>query len=247
MRALSESKDECAVACPVGVSYLPQHPAGIADGDHPGRDVTGDYASRSDDGVVPDGDIRQYDGAAANPYAVADADVARDESPGHTLGGVQSVVGVIKSHIRTDEHLVADMHVPAIEYHAAEIYVHFIPNRDVLSELAAEIRFYPDIPSHGLEKPPHNVKTLLRLIVFSPVVFAEEFFRLHPAVEQITVEIIVDFAGLHFFPICHRFIRFTLQLHSKQTMPPSLSEKDMLDYNLDSYAYQYDSADNFRL
>ena len=60
-------------------SVLSHDPAGISTGYGIGRDIPCDNASRSDHHIVPDGNARHENGAAPDPYIIADGNL--DERP----------------------------------------------------------------------------------------------------------------------------------------------------------------------
>lgn len=61
----------------------------------------------------------------------------------------------------------------------------------------------PYVRSHCQEQSPHDVVAFFHLVVVGADIGTEQPLRLHAAVEQVLVEIVVDFAGSHLFPFCH--------------------------------------------
>ena len=58
----------------VALGYFADHPAGIADGNAPRGDILCHNASRTDHGILPNGNTRHHDHASTQPTVATDAD-----------------------------------------------------------------------------------------------------------------------------------------------------------------------------
>ena len=110
--------------------------------------------------------------------------------------------GIESAHGRY-EHIVAETHLGAVEYHAAGVHEEILPDRDVVTVVAVERRHYREIPACTCEKLPEYLGAPGRIGGEKAVVGVQGVGTFRPLADQFGVVVgIIDEAFEHLLFFC---------------------------------------------
>ena len=133
----------------------------------------------------------------ANPHVVPD-----DNGPGITVASlsalwIERMVRRVESHVRPNQHMVANHDFVAVEHHTVEVGKEIITDRDVPSEFAAEGRFKMYVPSHFLEHPLQEPLPFFPRLFETLIIGIGEQYGFMASLHEFGRQIIIFFAREH--------------------------------------------------
>ena len=138
---------------------------------------------------------------SAEPHAITDDDRLGLAGAGLALLEVERMVHGEQPDHRGDPYVIANSDRTVIKHDAIEVDVGVGADRDIPSDLAAEIRFDEHILAHGGEQLLHQFPTMLDLFVISAVVLGEQTLGLSALAFNLRIRILIDLAIDHPHPL----------------------------------------------
>ncbi len=171
---------------------------GVANDGRAGRNVSGDYAARADDGVVADGDAGKDDGSAADPYVGTDADGATALKAGAASFGIARMVGGVDLDGGADLGLVTDFDGGDVEQDAVEVKEDAAAEADVVAIVAEKWRTDDGAVTAGGEELAEQ-RGMSHPVVGRGVVLVEQGGGVVAVGDESGVASVVELAREHLF------------------------------------------------
>lgn len=204
MLAPSGSKARLFFVYTVVLGYLPEHAAGVTDGDDPGWYVPRHHAARADDRAFAychagqDGDISAY------PDVVANDDGRALFKSGVALGGKQGMDGRVHPAVGADKAVRAEAYRRAVHEIRAVVYEAVVTNIAVDAVVDEKGSEYADIVSHIRQQLAQYSRVFLRLGERRKAQPAAKLLgRRAQFGERFVIVCVVPQALFHFFAFSH--------------------------------------------
>src|SRR5690606_18519470 len=179
------------------VRQLPDHPTGITGCKYIRRNVAGYHAAGTDYATRANGDTWIDDGAAADPDVVLNPHRPGRFQPGSAYCCIQRMGGGIDLHCRANQHVVADLHLGTVQYHAIEVEEDGLAQVNVAAVVALEWRLDPDLAAAGTEQFSQQIAAFFQLLRPAVIECLEQFPRPPPLQYQLIVARVIELSPQH--------------------------------------------------